>query len=229
MKPPKAFVKRCLDIGVALPALIVTAPVQLAVAAAIRASMGSPVFFRQERPGLNGRPFTLIKFRSMRPLDPSQGLVDGSDDESPRMTPVGNFIRATSLDELPTLWNVLRGDMSLVGPRPLLMRYLDRYTPEQARRHEVKPGVTGLAQVSGRNTLSWESRFDFDLEYVEKCSLLLDLKILYRTVVIVFKRDGISEEGLPTMSEFRGTAAADEPVGAVSPERANQVDDSTRV
>lgn len=229
MKPIYSLVKRCLDVGVTLPVLIVTAPVQLAVAAAIRVSMGNPVLFRQDRPGLNGRPFTLMKFRSMRSLDPSKGLVDDGDDESHRMTRVGNFIRATSIDELPTLWNVLRGDMSLVGPRPLLMQYLDRYTPEQARRHEVKPGLTGLAQVSGRNTLNWESRFAFDLEYVDRCSLLLDLKILFRTVVIVFKRDGIAEEGLPTMSEFMGTAATVEPIGKLDQEFMDQADENTRV
>lgn len=207
MKLNRPSLKRCMDLGVALPALVISAPVQLAVAGAIRISMGDPVLFRQERPGLNGRPFTLLKFRSMHPIDPSRGWVDDGDDESSRMTRVGNFLRATSLDELPTLWNVLRGDMSLVGPRPLLMDYLDRYTPEQARRHEVKPGLTGLAQVSGRNALSWKERFTLDVEYVDRRSLLLDLKILFRTVAIVFRRDGISEEGLPTMSEFFGEGA----------------------
>lgn len=207
MKLNHPSLKRCLDIGVALPALVVTAPVQLAAAAAIRISMGGPVIFRQERPGLHGRPFTLMKFRSMRPIDPSRGWTDDSDDESPRLTRVGNFLRATSIDELPTLWNVLRGDMSLVGPRPLLMQYLDRYTSEQARRHNVKPGLTGLAQISGRNTLSWEERFALDVEYADNQSLPLDLQILFRTFLVVFKREGVSEEGLPTMSEFQGTAA----------------------
>lgn len=228
MKLNHSPAKRCLDIGVALPALVITAPLQLATAVAVRIAMGGPVIFRQERPGLNGRPFTLMKFRSMRPIDPSRGWTDDDDDESPRLTKVGNFIRATSLDELPTLWNVLRGDMSLVGPRPLLMQYLDRYTPEQARRHSVKPGLTGLAQVSGRNTLSWEERFALDVEYADNQSLLLDLKILFRTFLIVFKRDGISEEGLPTMSEFKGAAVVTEPVTTTIQENSDQVNEAAR-
>lgn len=201
--------KRCLDVAIALPALIVSSPIQLAAALAIRISMGKPVVFRQERPGLNGRPFIMTKFRSMRAVDPGRGWTD----DATRLTRVGKFIRATSIDELPTLRNVLRGDMSLVGPRPLKMEYLDRYTPEQARRHEVRPGLTGLAQVSGRNSLSWEERLALDVEYVDNRSLLLDLKLLLRTVSLVLKRDGISAEGHATMTDFMGTSSTSEAVG----------------
>lgn len=204
MNFPRPTLKRALDIAVAVPALIVTAPVQIVAAAAIRSSLGSPVLFRQQRPGLNGEPFTMLKFRSMLPEDPA--LAD-QDDETYRLTRVGEFIRATSIDELPTLFNVLRGDMSLVGPRPLLMHYLERYTPEQARRHEVRPGLTGLAQVSGRNGVTWEERFAIDVEYVDNQSLLLDLKILLRTVAVVLKREGVTEDGMGSMSEFKGAPA----------------------
>lgn len=210
MKFPRPTLKRSLDIAAAVPALIVSSPVLAATAVAIRLSMGAPVLFRQERPGLDGAPFTMLKFRSMLPEDPA--LAD-SDDETYRLTKVGKFIRATSIDELPALWNVLRGDMSLVGPRPLLMQYLDRYSPHQARRHEVRPGLTGLSQVSGRNALSWEERIDLDVEYVDGQSLALDLRILLRTVGVVLKREGVAEEGLGTMSEFWGTSAKCE-VGA---------------
>lgn len=209
------FAKRCLDVLVAGPVLILTAPLQIATAVAIRLSMGNPVIFRQERPGLHGSSFTLLKFRSMRPIDPSRGWAADGDDESPRLTRVGRFIRTTSLDELPSLWNVLRGDMSLVGPRPLLMEYLDRYTPEQARRHDVKPGLTGLAQVSGRNAVTWENRFKLDIEYVDNRSFFSDLKILFQTVIIVLRREGISEQGLATMSDFMGTPVTVE-VGGVT-------------
>jgi lipopolysaccharide/colanic/teichoic acid biosynthesis glycosyltransferase len=197
--------KRCLDVAVALPALILSSPVQLAAAVAVRVTMGNPVLFRQRRPGLHGEPFELRKFRSMREEDPSR--QDSSD--ASRMTPVGNFLRSTSIDELPSLWNVVRGDMSLVGPRPLRMEYLEHYSARQARRHEVKPGLTGLAQVSGRNGLTWEERFELDVEYVENRSLRLDLQILLRTVAVVLRREGISEEGGPTMSRFQGTSAAE--------------------
>lgn len=202
MKCNRSPLKRALDIAVTVPALLISSPVQIAAAVAIRLSMGGPVLFRQDRPGVNGTPFTMLKFRSMLPEDPA--LAD-SDDETYRLTKVGKFIRASSIDELPTLWNVLRGDMSLVGPRPLLMHYLDRYTPQQARRHEIQPGLTGLAQVSGRNALSWEERLAMDVEYVDRRSLLLDLQILLRTVGVVLKREGVAEEDLGTMSEFKGT------------------------
>ncbi|AGS35330.1 glycosyl transferase possibly involved in lipopolysaccharide synthesis [Corynebacterium maris DSM 45190] len=204
MKITRSTLKRALDVAVAVPALIVASPVMAATAVAVRLSLGGPVLFRQERPGLGGTPFTMLKFRSMLPEDPA--LAD-SDDETYRLTRVGKFIRATSIDELPTLWNVLRGDMSLVGPRPLLMQYLDRYTPQQARRHDARPGLTGLSQVSGRNALSWEERIDLDVEYVDNQSLALDLRILLRTVGVVLKREGVAEEGLGTMSEFWGTLA----------------------
>jgi lipopolysaccharide/colanic/teichoic acid biosynthesis glycosyltransferase len=165
--------------------------------------MGSPVLFRQERPGLDARPFTLVKFRTMRAASSTPA------DDARRLTSLGAWLRATSLDELPTLWCVLKGDMSLVGPRPLLMEYLDRYTPEQARRHEVRPGVTGLAQVSGRNRISWEAKFALDLEYVEQRSLRLDLWILARTCRQVLRREGIAADGSVTMPEFRGSSAAE--------------------
>jgi sugar O-acyltransferase (sialic acid O-acetyltransferase NeuD family) len=169
-------VKRFIDVAVAAVLLVVTAPIQLVVALLVRSKLGRPVLFRQPRPGQDEHVFELAKFRTMRELDPARDLVTDAD----RLTPFGHLLRSTSLDELPTLWNVLKGDMSLVGPRPLLVRYLDRYTPEQRRRHEVRPGITGLAQVSGRNALSWEEKFALDVEYVEKRGLLLDLKILAR-------------------------------------------------
>ena len=192
--------KRAFDLALGIPLLVVTAPVQAAVALAVRRNLGSPVLFRQERPGLGGKPFLLRKFRSMRDVDPSAGLVT----DEQRLTAFGRRLRSTSLDELPTLWNVIRGEMSLVGPRPLLMSYLDRYTPEQARRHDVRPGLTGLAQVSGRNLLTWEEKFRLDLEYVDHASLGLDLRILARSLSRVLRRDGISAEGSSTMPEFRG-------------------------
>ena len=166
----------------------------------MRTSMGKPVLFRQERPGKDGELFNMLKFRTMHHLDPAKGLVD----DASRLTEVGKLLRSTSLDELPELINVLRGDMSLVGPRPLLVKYLDLYTPRQARRHEVRPGITGLAQVSGRNGLSWEDRFELDVQYVDNWSLLADAKILLDTILVVLKRDGIAEEGQATMTEFTG-------------------------
>lgn len=194
--------KRALDLVVTVPVLLVSLPVQVVAGVAIRRSMGSPVLFRQQRPGLSGEPFEMVKFRTMHQPDPDRGLVT----DEQRMTKVGTFLRSTSIDELPTLWNVVRGDMSLVGPRPLLMQYVDRYTPEQARRHEVRPGLTGLAQVSGRNAISWDDRFAYDVEYIETRTLLLDLRILFRTVQQVLRRDGIAAEGHATMSEFMGSA-----------------------
>lgn len=193
--------KRLLDLALGVPALVVSLPIQAAVAVAVRRQLGSPVLFRQTRPGLHGEPFEMVKFRTMLDIDPAKGLVSDAD----RMTALGRTLRATSLDELPALWNVVKGDMSLVGPRPLLMRYLERYSPEQARRHEVRPGLTGLAQVRGRNSLSWDERFALDIEYVDNQSLRGDLQIMLDTLKPVLKRDGISEDGNVTMSEFMGS------------------------
>lgn len=188
--------KRPLDLLIVILLSWAWVPILVITMLAIWISMGAPVFFVQERPGLNGKPFMLIKFRSMR-----QG--DGSDAE--RLTWLGRLLRSTSLDELPELLNVLRGDMSLVGPRPLLMRYLPRYTPEQARRHELRPGLTGWAQVNGRNAISWEQKFEYDVWYVEHKSLGLDLKILWLTVGNVLLRRGINSGAEETMGEFWGT------------------------
>ena len=190
--------KRVLDIAVAAPALALLAPVVLLVAVAIRIGMGSPVLFRHRRAGYRGRPFTLLKFRTMRPGAPDEP-------DAARLTRLGGLLRAASLDELPQLWNVLRGDMSLVGPRPLLMEYLERYSPAQARRHEVLPGITGLAQVSGRNALTWEEKFALDVWYVDHQSLRLDLQILWRTLVAVVRRSGVSAPGHATMPYFMGS------------------------
>lgn len=192
--------KRLIDLVLATPALLVSLPIQAATAAAIRLTMGSPVLFRQQRPGLGGEPFEMLKFRTMSLPEPDKGLVTDAD----RMTRLGSFLRSTSLDELPTLWNIVKGDMSVVGPRPLLMQYLDRYSPEQARRHEVRPGLTGLAQVSGRNALSWEAKFAHDVTYVDTLSPRVDLRIIVRTVRQVLRRDGISADGAATMPEFMG-------------------------
>ena len=176
--------KRGLDIVIAAPALVVSAPIQVAIAVAVKRQLGSPVLFRQQRPGLHGKPFT--------------------EPDADRMTRFGTLLRSTSLDELPSLINVLRGEMSIVGPRPLLMEYLELYSPEQFRRHEVRPGVTGLAQVSGRNATTWDERFALDALYVDNRSLQLDASILVRTLTTVIKRDGISAEGSATMPKFRG-------------------------
>lgn len=194
--------KRALDVVGAATGLALTAPAMVAAAAAIRASMGGPVFFRQQRPGLGGRPFHVYKFRTMSDARDAQGRLKPDEE---RLTAVGRFIRATSLDELPQLLNVLKGEMSLVGPRPLLMQYLGRYSARQARRHDVKPGITGLAQVRGRNTLSWEEKFEYDVQYVEQWSLGLDVRILVETILKVLKREGISQRGHATMTEFMGT------------------------
>lgn len=198
-----APVKRALDLVLTVPAFVASLPVQAAAAVAIHATMGSPVFFRQTRPGLHGEPFEMVKFRTMHLVDEASGRVT----DEQRMTAVGSFLRSTSIDELPTLWNILKGDMSLVGPRPLLMKYLPLYSPAQARRHEAKPGLTGLAQASGRNALSWEDRFSLDVEYVDNQSFGLDLRIIAQTVGAVLRRDGISQEGQATMTEFTGTCA----------------------
>lgn len=192
--------KRCVDVAVGGVSYVISLPVQAVLAVLVKKKLGSPVLFRQQRPGKDGEIFELVKFRTMLDVDEAKGLV--SDEQ--RMTRFGALLRSTSLDELPTLWNVVKGDMSLVGPRPLLVRYLDRYTPEQARRHEVRPGITGLAQVSGRNALAWEDKFAKDVEYVDSRSFLLDVKIVVATVGKVFKRDGIAADGEVTMSEFMG-------------------------
>ena len=195
-KLPFDFIKRGADIAVSAVGLIITAPIQIAVAVAVRVNLGSPVLFRQQRPGKNERIFELMKFRTMLPV-----TAQYTTDEE-RLTKFGKFLRSTSLDELPSLWNVFRGDMSLVGPRPLLVEYLEHYSPEQARRHEVRPGITGLAQVRGRNDVDWDRRFEYDVEYVDNRSIGLDLKILVDTVTTVLKRSGISQEGHATMPKF---------------------------
>lgn len=196
------FGKRVFDLALVIPGLVTLAPFLAVIAALVRVKLGRPVLFRQERPGINGKPYTIYKFRTMTDARDSAGnlLPDGQ-----RMPRFGRFLRAASLDELPELWNVVKGDMSLVGPRPLLMEYLDRYTPKQARRHEVKPGITGWAQVNGRNALSWEEKFKLDVWYVDNLSFWLDLKILWLTVIQVLKREGISADGHETMPEFMGS------------------------
>ncbi|MHC4525650.1 MAG: sugar transferase, partial [Planctomycetota bacterium] len=180
--------KRVLDILIALPALLILSPVLLCLALMIRLSQGAPVFFRQVRPGKDGKPFTIYKFRTMSDRRDLSGRVLPDDE---RLTRLGRFLRSTSLDELPELVNVLKGEMSIVGPRPLLMQYLDRYTPEQMRRHEVKPGITGWAQVNGRNAVTWEDKFKFDVWYVDNQSPSLDLRIIALTVWKILKREGI--------------------------------------
>ncbi len=193
--------KRLLDLALVLVGLPLTA-LPLAIAAlAVRRGLGAPVLFRQQRPGLHEQPFTLLKLRTMRGAgeDVEQPLADAA-----RLTQLGSFLRRTSLDELPELWNVLRGDMSLVGPRPLLMEYLDLYSPEQRRRHAVRPGITGWAQVHGRNTVSWPERFRYDLDYVDGLSLRVDLGILWRTAWKVVRGEGVSFQGHATMPRFQG-------------------------
>jgi lipopolysaccharide/colanic/teichoic acid biosynthesis glycosyltransferase len=195
--------KRLFDIVVSTVMLVVLSPVIAAIAVAVLLDLGAPVLFRQVRPGLKGRPFTLYKFRTMRGAHSGE---PGSEGDEQRLTAFGRRLRASSLDELPELWNVLRGDMSLIGPRPLLMRYLPLYSPEQMRRHDVRPGLTGWAQVNGRNAISWEDKFRLDVWYVEHRSMMLDLKILLMTATAIFKRDGISYENSATMPEFRGSS-----------------------
>ena len=197
----RLWIKRLLDRSAALCGLVVISPLLVVVGAVVWLALGRPIFFRQRRPGRFGRAFTLVKFRTMSERRDKSGnlLPDGH-----RLTRVGRFLRATSLDELPQLWNVLRGDISLVGPRPLLMDYLPRYSAEQARRHDVLPGITGWAQINGRNALSWEQKFSMDVWYVENWSLLLDLKIMATTLLRVLKRNGISNHGHATMPEFSG-------------------------
>ena len=194
--------KRLFDVVVSACALLVLALPLLVVIWMVCRKLGSPVFFAQVRPGMHGKPFKMVKFRSMT----SERGTDGELlPDAVRLTPFGRFLRSTSLDELPELWNVLKGDMSLVGPRPLLMEYLPLYSPEQARRHEVRPGITGWAQVNGRNAISWEDKFKLDVWYVDHCSLWLDIKILWLTVKKVLVREGISAAGEATMGKFTGS------------------------
>ena len=194
--------KRTLDLVLSAGALLLLSPLITALALLVRARLGTPVLFRQQRPGLGGIPFVLYKFRTMTDDRDVQGRPL-SDTE--RLTPFGRFLRSTSLDELPELLNVLHGKMSLVGPRPLLVQYLERYTPEQARRHEVRPGITGWAQVNGRNTLTWEQKFALDVWYVDHMSLALDVKIIALTIAKTIKREGISQSGQATAEEFMGS------------------------
>ena len=202
------FIKRPLDFLLALIAVVLLSPVLLVTAVLVRVKLGSPVLFRQERPGRYGRIFRLIKFRTMTDARSADGTLLPDAD---RLTPFGRKLRATSLDELPELFNVLRGDMSLVGPRPLLVRYLPRYNAHQARRHEVRPGFTGLAQVHGRNAISWEEKFDWDVKYVDHVTFLGDCRILLATVKTVFSHEGISSGTSATMEEFMGTPEPEQP------------------
>lgn len=195
--------KRFMDVIVAVVALLAFLPLMLVVYILVRINLGSPVLFFQERPGQHGKPFLMVKFRTMLDATDSHGNLLPDQD---RLTSFGKFLRASSLDELPELWNVLRGDMSLVGPRPLLMEYLSLYTPEQAHRHDVKPGITGWAQVNGRNAISWEDKFLLDVWYVDNRSVWLDIRILFMTLKKVFFREGISAQGHVTAERFKGTS-----------------------
>lgn len=203
MSKPYDTLKRTLDVVASLFGLLLTSPIQLALAIAVRLKLGRPILFRQLRPGLHEKPFTLLKFRTMRNPQPGEEVSSATD--AARLGKFGRTLRSLSLDELPSLFNILRGDMSIVGPRPLLLDYLPLYTDEQRRRHEVRPGLTGLAQVRGRNALDWESRFAADIEYVENRSLRLDLSIIWRTIVLVFRREGISAPGSATGTRFTGS------------------------
>ena len=196
------MLKRILDVVIASTALVLLSPVYALVAYKVKKNLGSPVLFRQTRPGLYGQPFEMIKFRSMKDaLDTAGNPLPDSE----RLTPFGKMLRATSLDEMPELWNVIKGDMSIVGPRPLLMEYLPLYNSEQAKRHEVRPGITGYAQVNGRNAISWEKKFELDTWYVNNQSLWLDFKIILKTVKKVLAKDDISAEGDVTMHKFTGS------------------------
>lgn len=197
----RRFLKRPLDIMASLVALVVLSPILGLLSVLVAAQLGRPILFTQIRPGLHSKPFTIYKFRTM--IDACDSIGNLLPDAE-RLTPFGRFLRSTSLDELPELFNVLKGDMSLVGPRPLLMEYLDRYTPEQARRHEVRPGITGWAQINGRNAITWEEKFELDVWYVDNCSLWLDIKIFFLTMWKVVRRQGINQGGHATMSEFLG-------------------------
>lgn len=193
--------KRVLDVLLTIPAILVLSPVMLILAVLVRVNIGTPIIFRQERPGYKGKPFWLYKFRTMtNALDAQDNLLP----DSQRLTRLGLFLRSYSLDELPELFNILRGEMSIVGPRPLLMQYLERYSPEQARRHEVLPGMTGWAQINGRNELSWEEKFKLDVWYVDHWSVWLDTKIILLTIAKVIRREGINQPGQATAEEFMG-------------------------
>ncbi len=199
------FEKRVFDLLFTFPALLLIMPILFVATVLVRWNLGSPIFYKQKRPGKDGVPFMLYKFRTMRNDTNKDGALLPDDK---RLTRLGKFLRSISIDELPELWNVLKGDMSLVGPRPLLMQYLDRYTPEQARRHEVRPGITGWAQVNGRNAITWEDKFKLDVWYVDNWSVWLDVKIIAMTVMKVLKREGISQTGEATMEEFMPHAKA---------------------
>jgi lipopolysaccharide/colanic/teichoic acid biosynthesis glycosyltransferase len=210
----RRFGKRLFDLALAVPALILLTPVLAVVAVLVRVKLGTPVLFRQERPGLGGRPFTILKFRTMT----DERDADGNPlSDAERLTGFGRLLRALSLDELPELINVVRGEMSLVGPRPLLMRYVGRYSPEQWRRHEVLPGLTGWAQVGGRNALGWDGRFARDVWYVDNLSFGLDVKVLLMTLLLVVRREGISAEGHATMTEFLGPGRREDPSHDAAP------------
>ncbi len=196
------YIKRIIDLILSFIAIIVLSPVLLIVAILVRTKLGSPVIFKQKRPGMNEKIFTLYKFRTMTDETDEQGNL--LPDEV-RLTKFGKLLRSTSLDELPELFNILKGDMAIVGPRPLLVRYLPRYNEHQKKRHNVRPGFTGYAQVNGRNSISWEEKFDFDVYYVELVSFLLDVKIIFKTIKVVFAREGISSDTSATMEEFKGS------------------------
>ena len=198
----KHFFKRLLDIIYSLGFILCFWWLYIILAILVKKKLGSPVLFKQQRPGLNGKVFTMYKFRSMTDAKDKDGKLLSDEERLPRF---GQLLRATSLDEIPEFFNILKGDMSLVGPRPLLVQYLERYNERQVRRHEVRPGITGWAQVNGRNAISWEQKFEYAVEYVEKCSFLLDIKIIFMTIKKIFIREGISQEGNVTMEEFRGS------------------------
>ncbi len=201
-RPSRRYVplKRAIDVLIGGMLFLCSLPIQALIGVLVARKLGRPVLYRQDRPGMNGEVFTLLKFRSMKNVDP----LSSDNSDAARMTNFGRAFRSTSLDELPSLWNVLKGDMSLVGPRPLLVEYLPRYTAEQARRHEVRPGITGLAQVSGRNAIGWQDRLELDVQYVDSKSLRLDIRILIATLGKVGRSEGISAAGQATMSEFMG-------------------------
>ena len=202
IRPWLNTMKHFTDFTIAFITLLLLSPLLLILMVAVRLKLGSPIFFTQVRPGLNGKPFKMVKFRTMTDARDHDGNLLS---DNIRLTSFGRFLRSTSLDELPELWNVLKGDMSLVGPRPLLMEYLPLYTPEQARRHQARPGITGWAQINGRNAISWEAKFKLDVWYVDNQSFWLDLKILAQTIKKVFVREGISAEGEATMPKFTGS------------------------
>lgn len=203
------YIKRILDIISSLLAIIILSPLLAVTAVLVKTKLGSPVLFKQERPGKDEKIFTLMKFRTMTDERDENGEL--LPDEV-RLTKFGKFLRSTSIDELPELFNILKGDMSVIGPRPLLVKYLPRYNEHQHRRHEVRPGLSGWAQVNGRNTVSWEDKFDMDVEYVENYSMFMDIKILFMTIVNVLKHDGISSETSATMEEFMGLEAEEQEV-----------------